>query len=359
MASPSRAHGSDRELTEEEVQEPGGQGGSMDLEELRERLTRFMRAHLDDPGATIASVEKGRGHAGSSYFFETVSDGLRASYFLRLPPPGVKYEGNTGLVRQVAAMKALKDTDIPHAPILWWGMDEQWFGCPYFVQPRLKGETLKDEHLARFSAAQLRDMARQAMVALAGIHRIDPAKAPYLGEYRGFAFDVTRWDRLYERAAEPELLALQARVRELLLERIPHESRIAICHGDFQWANLLYSPAGKLSAVIGWKRCGIGPVLNDVGRICVLSDPSAWTHQQQHASRIPHGDEIEEWYREASGDGTGDIRWFKALAAYQLASAGGFNLMPHRRGEHDDPHREVIEHSMQSNLEYALRMLTA
>ena len=38
----------------------------MELDELRERLEPFMRSHLDDPGATISSVEKGPGHAGFS-----------------------------------------------------------------------------------------------------------------------------------------------------------------------------------------------------------------------------------------------------------------------------------------------------
>lgn len=327
----------------------------MELDELRERLEPFMRSHLDDPGATISSIEKGPGHAGFSYFYEVVSGGLRTSYFLRLPPPGVKWEGTADLMRQVAAITAIKDTDVPHAPILWSGTDERWFGCPYFVQPRLEGDTLKDNYPVRFTDAQLRDMARQAMAALAGIHSVDPAKAPYLGEYWGYEFDVNRWDRFYERAAEPELLALQPRVKELLLEKIPHESRIAIYHGDFQWTNLLYSPAGKLSAVIDWELCGIGPVLNDLGWICVFSDPAAWAHEQN--TRMPHGDELEAWYRESCGSDPGDIRWFKALAVYKFAIISGFNLMLHRRGKRDDPHWEDIKPSMKTNMEYAMAML--
>ena len=328
----------------------------MELDELRERLEPFAREHLQDPNATIGEVEKGPGHAGFSYFFEVFSDGLKTDYFLRLPPPGVKLEGTADVLRQVAAIKALKDTDVPHAPILWSGAEERWFGVPYFVQPRLEGDTLKNDYPLRFTDAQLRDMAREAMVALAGIHKVDPGKAPYLGEYWGYEFDVKRWDRFYERAAEPELLALQPRVKELLLEKIPHESRIAIYHGDFQWSNVLYSPQGRLSAVIDWELCGIGPTLNDVGWVCVFSDPSAWAHPQQ--SRMPHGDELEEWYREAYGSDVGDIGWFKALAVYKFAIISGFNLMLHRRGKRHDPHWEDIKPSMQRNMEYAMEQLS-
>ena len=329
----------------------------MELEEVGNRLVPFIRAKLDDPNARIENVARGPGHAGFSYFFDAVSDGLITSYFLRLPPPGVKLEGTADVMRQVAAVRALQGTDVPHAPILWASADEGWFGVPYFVQPRLEGDTLKDTWPLQFSDEQLRDMARDAMHALAGIHKVDPAKAPYLGDYWGYEFDVTRWDRFYERAAEPELLALQPRVKQLLLDNVPHDARIAIYHGDFQWSNLLYSRKAELLAVIDWELCGIGPTLNDVGWICAFSDPEAWAHPQ--SGRMPHGDELEAWYREAYGDVEGNVRWFRALAMYKFAIISGFNLMLHRRGKRDDPHWEEIKPSMKSNMEYALKMLTS
>ena len=330
----------------------------MELDEIGGRLVPFIRAKLDDPNADVENVALGPGHAGFSYFFDVVSHGLRTSYFLRLPPPGVKLEGTADVMRQAAAVRALRDTDVPHAPILWAGTEEEWFGVPYFVQPRLDGDTLKDDWPLQFSTEQLRTMAKDAMTALAGIHKVDPALAPYLGEHWGYEFDVTRWDRFYERAAEPQLLALQPRVKQLLLEKVPHNARIGIFHGDFQWSNLLYSRSSELLAVIDWELCGIGPGLNDVGWICAFSDPDAWVHQRE-TSRMPHGDELEDWYRQAYGDVAGDIRWFKALAMYKFGIITGFNLMLHRRGKRHDPHWEDIAPSAQSNMEYALTMLTS
>lgn len=329
----------------------------MELDELQGRLETFAREKLGDPRATVHGVEKGPGHAGFSYYFDVQSDGLVTPYFLRLPPPGVKLEGTADVMRQVAAVRAMEGTSVPHAPILWAGTEEEWFGIPYFVQPRLDGDTLKDNWPLQFSTAQLRDMAKDAMSALAGIHKVDPAKAPYLGEYWGYEFDVTRWDRFYERAAEPELLALQPQVKQLLLAQIPHDARIGIFHGDFQWSNLLYNRNAELLAVIDWELCGIGPALNDVGWICAFSDPEAWVRTVE--SRMPHGDELEAWYREAYGDVPGNLKWFKALAMYKFAIISGFNLMLHRRGKRHDPHWEDAKPSMKSNMEYALKMLTS
>jgi aminoglycoside phosphotransferase (APT) family kinase protein len=327
----------------------------VDLDELAERLVPFIRTQLDDPFAKVDSVATGPGHAGFTYFFDAITDEGRSSYFLRLPPAGVKLEGTADVLRQVAAIRALEGSGVPHAPILWSGDDPQWFGCPYFVQPRLKGDTLKDEWPLQFSPEQNVEMARQGMAALAGIHRVDPAKAAYLGEFWGFEFDVTRWDRFYERAAEPQLLALQPQVRQLLLDKIPHDARIGIYHGDFQWSNLLYSAEAKLLAVVDWELCGIGATLNDVGWICAFNEPAAWAHER--SSVMPLTDELEAMYRESWREPIANLEWFKALALYKFAIISGFNLMLHRRGKRHDPHWEEMAPSMQSNMAFAMELL--
>ena len=331
----------------------------MELEEIEDRLVPFVRTQLDDPFAKVLNVEKGPGHAGFSYLFDVLSEGGTRRYFMRLPPPNVKREGTADVLRQVAALNALEGTGVPHAAVVWSGDDERWFGCPYFVVPRIDGDVLRGDYLLGFSVEQRREMARQAMKALAGIHRVEKERAPYLGEFWGFEYDVTRWDRFYERAAEPELLALQPRVRELLLERIPHESRIALYHGDFQWANLMYSREGQLLAVIDWELCWIGATLNDVGWICAFNDPTAWADPESRiAGGMPQAEELEAMYREAWGDALPGIGWFKALATYKFGIITGFNLMLHRRGKRHDPHWEDIGPSAKTNMEYSLRMLT-
>ena len=332
----------------------------MDLDEMQQRLTAFLRDRLDDAQAQVTSIEPGPGHAGFSYLFEALTASERRGYFIRLPPPNVKWEGTADVLRQVCSLNALAGTAVPHAPVIWSGDDLEWFGCPYFIQSRLGGDVLRDEYLLSFTDAQRREMGRQAMTALAGIHRVDwQQNARALGEFWGYEFDITRWDRFAARAAEPQQLALQPAVRQNLLDKIPGDAHIGLCHGDFQWANLMYSTDARLLAVIDWELTGIGPTLNDLGWLAVFNDARAWAHAGSTAgTAMPEAAELEAMYRDAWGADAGDLRWFKALAVYKFSIISGFNLMLHRRGKRHDPHWEEMIPSIKSNMEYAAMMLS-
>jgi aminoglycoside phosphotransferase (APT) family kinase protein len=332
----------------------------MDLDELTLRLVPFCRAHLNDPRAEVRQVEHAPGHAGFAYLFDVATGGHLRRYFLRLPPPDVKLEGTADVLRQVCALKALDGTDVPHAAVTWSGDDPRWFGRPYFIVPRLEGDVFRGEWLSRFSEVQCWSVAEQTMRAIAGVHRVDwRTKAVYLGEFWGFEFDISRWDRFYERAAEPQYLALQPRVRQALLDRIPQDTRIGLYHGDFQMGNVMVSTDARVQAIIDWELTGIGATLNDVGWMSAFNEPQAWDHPDATPpdGSIPRAAELQAMYTEAWGEHPGDIAWFMALALYKFAIISGFNLMLHRRGKRDDPHWEVIAPSMRANMEFALGLL--
>jgi len=327
----------------------------MELAELQPRIERFMRARLADDSVEVSDLGPGGGHAGFSYLFNAVGQASQHRYFLRLPPPNVKWEGTADVLRQATVLRALDGTDVPHARVVWSGDDLEWFDCPYVVQEFVEGTVIQADTFTDLTPNTAARMGQQSMTALAGIHRLDPADCAYLGEFTGFEFDVTRWDRFYERAAAQEQLSRQPKVRQLLLDKIPREARIGVYHGDFQWANLMFLPDGTLSAVIDFELCGVGATLNDVGWICAFNDAAAWPADR--SPRMPHGDELEAMYREAWGDALPDVRWFRALAMYKFSIISGFNLMLHRRGKRPDPHWEEMIPSMKANMDYAYEML--
>jgi aminoglycoside phosphotransferase (APT) family kinase protein len=332
--------------------------------ELQEQLTTFCRAQTGDPLAEVTDVATTPGHAGFSYYFR-VRHGRNGAardeqYVLRLPPPNVKLEGTADVLRQAKVLNALRDTAVPVAPVIWSGDDPRWFGRPYFVVPRLRGDTLmrllEREDAARFDAATLRHMARQAMAALAALHKVDWRQAvPEWGPPVDPEPDVVRWDRFWERAADPELVKLGPEVRRRLLERLPATPRMGIFHGDFQSSNLFYD-GDRLVAVIDWELVGCGPVLNDLGWIMLFHDNDAWAHPRNPAP-LPEADELGAMYIEAFGEDPGDVAWYRALAGYKFAIISGFNLMLHRRGKRHDPHWETMVPSIPRLFERALEVL--
>ena len=161
-----------------------------------------------------------------------------------------------------------------------------------------------------------------------------------------------------EKVAEPQRLALQPEVRQLLLDRIPKDTNIGIFHGDFQWANLFYGFDGRLLAVIDWELVGVGATGNDVGWIATFNDPAAWSPERAPSDRMPQADDLVAMYIEAWGEPVAHLDWFRALAAYKFAIISGFNLALHRRGKRHDPVWEVTALSIEPLLERARELLS-
>lgn len=332
----------------------------MELDELSERLVPFCRDRYDDPESQVLDVVKMPGHAGFAYGFRVRSRGRTDAWFIRLPPPNVNWRGTADVLRQVAVLDALDGTDVPHCSVQWSGDDLEWFGAPYFVVPWLEGDVLRlgeGEWGSRLTDEQRLDLGRQAMTALAGVHRVDPARASYLGDPVPFEEDVTRWDRFYERAAEPQRLAEAPHVRRKLLDTMPVDAPVGIFHGDFQTANLFCSPDGRLRAVIDWELTGIGATLNDVGWIVTFSDPEAWPRDDGARTMFLDPDTLISLYAAAWGAPLPDLSWFRALAAYKFAIISGFNLSLHRRGKRHDPAWETTALAMEPLMRRASELL--
>ncbi|NJN52144.1 MAG: phosphotransferase family protein [Gammaproteobacteria bacterium] len=324
----------------------------MELEELEARLLPFCRDRYADPGVVVRDVTKMPGHAGFAYGFSVESRGVLESWFIRLPPPNVQWKGTADVLRQVAVLNALDGTTVPHCSVKWSGSDPQWFGSPYFVVPKLEGDVLRlgaGEWGSKLPHDVLHDLGRQAMSALAKVHRLDwRTRTPYLGDPIPFIDDVVRWDRFYERAADAERLRLVPQVRAKLLASVPNDAPVGLFHGDFQTANLFCSKRGDLLALIDWELTGIGATLNDVGWIATFSDPLAWPQGDGARPMFLDPQTLIGFYEDAWGGPAANLDWFRALAAYKFAIITGFNLSLHRRGKRHDPVWEVTKLAMET-----------
>ena len=328
------------------------------LRVLADRLTEFGRHQLSDPAAHAVDIAPTSGHAGLSYTFRFVSGGMSTPYFLRLPPAGVRLEGTADVLRQVCALNALNATAVPHAGVVWSGDDAHWFGVPYFITEWLDGVTLDlTERVAALSDEELQTAGRQAVEGLVGLRAVPwQQSCGYLAPVADLEAAITRWDRFYERAADRDvLLHLGPVVRRTLLRRLPENPHIGLCHGDYQFGNLIFSRDRRLRAVIDWELCSLGPTLRDLGWLVAFHDRLAWGPAlRPMAHRLTAADLLLHWPAEI--DST-DLPWFEAFALYQYAIISGFNLMLHRRGKRPDPSWEWRSSSAPYNLQRALQIL--
>jgi aminoglycoside phosphotransferase (APT) family kinase protein len=322
--------------------------------DIADRLAAFCRAHCG-PSARVGSVTAMPGHSGLSVGFEVEGGSGAPRHVLRMPPDGVRHEGPSDVLRQAAVLGALRGTAVPVAPISWAGDDPGWFGRPYLVTEWLEGSTVGLE-----SGGELPDgleaeaAAAQAVAALAALHALDAAALLPGWAAASAEEDVLRWDRFADRGADPALVALGPQVRGRLLASVPPGSRIGLRHGDYQWSNLLFD-RGRLLAVLDWELASLGPVLHDLGWLCVFSDPEAWRMEGMWSTTAPPA-RLAELYAEHGGD-TEALGWHRALAGYSFAIIASFNLMLHRRGKRPDPHYELLAPSIPRLLERALEVL--
>jgi aminoglycoside phosphotransferase (APT) family kinase protein len=255
-------------------------------------------------------------------------------------------------------VRALDGTAAPHARVIWFGDDERWFGMPYFITEWVAGTTFDaDERVDALSEEELRRVARQAVEGLVAMREAPWRTAcGYLGKPLDLRDRIAHWDRFYDRAADREiLLAGVPAVRAALLASVPSRVHVGLCHGDYQFGNLMFGPDRDLRAIIDWELCSVGPSLRDLGWLTAFNDAPAWGPSVRPMARRLNAAEIVSYWP-VELDAT-DLPWFQAFALYEYAVISGFNLMLHRRGKRPDATWEWRSRSAPANLARALELL--
>ena len=135
------------------------------------RLPAWAAAHYG-PDAVVDRVDRMPGNAGISFGFDVVEAGRRERLVIRVPPPGVRRQGNTDVLRQVPILQAAASVGVPVAAVRWWDDDEQWFGVPYLIVDRLPGRSGNRWYPSAGGAPMSPAKFRQAVEALVAIHDI-------------------------------------------------------------------------------------------------------------------------------------------------------------------------------------------
>jgi aminoglycoside phosphotransferase (APT) family kinase protein len=109
-----------------------------------------------------------------------------------------------------------------------------------------------------------------------------------------------------------------------LSDNLPREKRIGITHGDFQFANVMFSlREPRISGVVDWELATLGDPLLDLGWVL-----GSWWEKGDPEGKQPL---VAPWdgflsradlirlYGQLSGRDLGELPWFFTLACYKLA----------------------------------------
>ena len=290
--------------------------------------------------AVVRDVKPMPGHAGLSFGFEVHrGGGLCEAIVMRIPPKNVRRSGNTDVLRQAPLLRGLTDAGLPVPRVLWAGNDERWFGVPYLMVERLPGETCflwDPQPVWDRTQNTIPDLWRLGAQTLSQIHRVDWNR--YLGAWapvHPVAAEIERWAPIYAQSPEPEWAEAADKLRQLLLSRLPEKTPTGLIHGDYQVGNLLFD-AGRVRAVIDWELSGLGAHLIDVGWYLMCADPESWHPDWGPVNPAPL-DELQAIYEDGMSAHYSDLDWYRALAAYRMASIVCINVKLHRRGHRHDP----------------------
>ena len=332
---------------------------------LRVNLTRFVERNFGGSARAENIEPMLGGHAGLTFGFDVFGGDLDnsgeqpLSYIIKLAPKGVRREGNTDVYRTAPLLNALHEEGLPVPAVPFASPHEEEFEVPYVVMEKLEGREffiwepdesfdLSDEKIAPL----WRDMAE----VLPRIHQVDwQSKLPNWEQPRPLEEEITRWEKIYGKALEPEWIRLADETRIKLLKTMPQQSLAGIVHGDYQPGNALYKD-GKLTGLIDWELVRIGAVLQDIGWLMFSADPAFWSDNMKPCAPVG-SDELADIYQRGMGRSFPDIRWYQALAAYQLGSIACLNVRLHRKKQRIDPIWEEFAQSTSRFFSEAMKLI--
>lgn len=292
-----------------------------------QRLARWMNEQNLPGAGEVPHLSRLSGGSQNELYLVTQGD---RRVVLRTPPAGSDAKRHDGLRREIALLRALKGTDVPHAELVAGCDDADVLGAPFYLMKEIDGWSPSGSE--GWPASFNSDSNAKAPLAFglvegaALLSRVD-WKARGLADFgRPDGFhdrQVDRWLAFLKKYQFRELPGLEE-TSEWLRRNRPRQWEPGIMHGDYQFANVMFSnhTPTSLAAVIDWEMTTIGDPLLDLGWALMSWGPEG---DDMTASRylnldgMPARDDLLEHYERISGRSTEDIDYYVILARWKLA----------------------------------------
>ena len=297
-----------------------------------ERLNPWLDAHSAPGSGRVTSAKKLKGGIQNNVF---LLERGGAAFVLRRPSKHLRPDSNTSILREGRVLNALKGSAVPHPEVFAVCDDPEITGACFYIMSALEGfapgGALPGEYVT--NASWRAAMGGELVTAAAALAEIDPAKVGLadLGKPDDWhARQVTRWRSQldgYVKVSDqydPRALPHIDEIGAWLSANIPSDKRIGLIHGDFQFANVMFShTAPRISGVVDWELTTLGDPMLDLGWIL-----TSWLEPVDPEGKKPLVTPWEDFtpraqlvrqYLALTSRDKNAVPWFFALACYKLA----------------------------------------
>jgi aminoglycoside phosphotransferase (APT) family kinase protein len=279
-------------------------------------------------GSTVSGVEPLTGGTQNIVVRLKVDD---RPMVLRRPPVHPRATSDKTMLREIAALKTLAGTPVPHPGFIAGCEDLDVLGVVFYLMEEVDGFNPGDD----MDEAYVRDAGMRHQVglsyaaSLAQLGNVDWQGSPLAELKRPGSFlerQVPQFLRLLESYRhdeyDPESLAV-AELAQWLAANLPPDGEPGVMHGDPHLSNvLLRRDKPELAAFVDWEMCTIGDPLLDLGwmLICWPLETNTITAGAQLAALggLASRRELLDAYLAASGRKVSNIDWYVAMACFKL-----------------------------------------
>lgn len=252
---------------------------------------------------------------------------------LRRPPPHPRPTSDNTMRREIAVLKTLKGTDVPHPRLIAGCEDLDVLGVVFYLMESIDGFNPGTE----VDDAYVRDAGMRHRVglsyagSLAALGRVPWEGSPLAALKRPGSFlarQVPQFMRLLESYRHdnyaPESFPSVHVLAEWLDSQRPDDTEPGVMHGDCHLNNvLLRRDVPALAAFIDWEMCTVGDPLLDLGwmLVCWPDGPNPIDAGSALAALggLATRSELIDAYLAADGRRTSRLDWYIAMACFKLA----------------------------------------
>jgi aminoglycoside phosphotransferase (APT) family kinase protein len=306
----------------------GHYGGAVTGQQIEgidvERVTDWFGSHVPEAVAPLTFSLITGGHSNLTF---SVVDAHGSRWVLRRPPLGHVLATAHDMAREHTILAALRNTDVPVAPVAGLCTDDGVNGAPFYVMEFVDGVVVRDVTTAESLTVDQRRTAGVSIIdTLAEIHAVDVDAVGLgdLGRRDGYIErQLSRWYGQFNKSRNREV-PLVDRVHDTLLANVPEQGPATIVHGDYRLDNCMLADDGSIAAVLDWEICTLGDPLADVGLLHVYwADPGEPTYSSLPAPTTVEGfpgkSDLLDRYAAVSGRDLSDVDFYVAFGYWKLA----------------------------------------